>query len=101
MIHGLKLNALVLLEEATLELTNALNHFIQDSVHFRLLLFGKVQVPLDIDFHAFEEICRPHALGHLILRQGFLDGAIGGNARKVTKQEHPGQDACCDVVWSS
>lgn len=101
MIHGLKLNALVLLEEATLEPADSLDHFIQDSIHLRLLFFGEVQVPFDIHFHAFEEIRWSNALGHLILCQGFLDGAIGGNTRKVTKQEHPDQDAGSDVVWTS
>jgi hypothetical protein len=100
-IHGLELNAFVLPEESSLSLLNASDHVILDGVYFGFLLFGEVQVLLDVDFNAVEKILRPHLLGHLILRQGFLDAAIAGDARKVAKQEHSREDACSNEGWTA
>lgn len=94
------MNALVLTEKSSLELLDASDHVIQDGIDLGFLIFGEVQSFLDIDFHTIEEILRSHLLGHFILRQGFLDGAIAGDARKVAEQEHSREDACSDEVWT-
>ena len=99
-IHGLELNTFVLSKKPSLYLLDASDHIVENGIHFGFLFFGEIQVFLDVDFYAVEKILRPHLLGHFIFRQGFFDGAIAGDARKVAEQEHSREDACSDGVWT-